>query len=100
MRLDIVTSCSTSIGISRTPLFTAVLNGLCERLGDSDRSTEYRGLIQEPLVAVSGSGLKGISTIGDGERCGLKSLFDLKTLWIGQGAFLDILLIHNKIQHN
>lgn len=79
-RLTVVTSCSTSIGISRTPLLIAVLNGLCERRGDNDRSTEYRGLMHEPLLAVSGSGLNGISTIGLGERCGLNSLFDRNTL--------------------
>lgn len=90
LRLAIVTSCSTSIGISRTPLLIAVLNGLCDRLGDNDRSTENRGLMQEPLLDSGGSGLNGISTIGLGERCGLKSLFERKTLWIGHGAFFDI----------
>lgn len=66
----IFTSCSTSIGISRTPLFKPLLNGLCDRLGDSERSIDdgYRGLMQAPLFAVSGSGLKGISTIGLGDR--------------------------------
>lgn len=88
------TSCSTSIGISRTPLFRPLLNGLCDRRGDNDRSIDdgYRGLMQAPLLAVSGSGLNGISTIGLGDRWWLNSLWfcDRNTLWIGHGVFLDI----------
>lgn len=85
------------MGISRTPLLITVLNGLCDRLGDNDRSTEYRGLMHDPLLVDSASGLNGISIIGLGERCGIKSLlFDRNTLWIGHGAFLDIVeSMHN-----
>lgn len=73
------TSCSTSIGISRTPLFSDELNGLWDRLGDNERSTDdgNRGPTLDPLLvlfAVSGSGLNGISTIGLGDRCACKSL--------------------------
>lgn len=96
----VCTSCSTSIGISRMPLFTAELNGLCDRLGDNERSIEgYRidggGLNGLPLIVVSGSGLKGISTIGLGDRCGIFSIFcDRYTpLRMGHAVFLDMMIV-------
>lgn len=106
------TSCSTSIGISRTPLFNGELNGLWDRLGDNERSTDdgNRGpMLDDPLLllfAVSGSGLNGISTIGLGDRCVFKSFCCCarNTLCIGHGAFFDMISIFviesNQIESN
>lgn len=91
------TSCCTSIGISRTRLLMVGLNGLIDRRGDKERSRDVfirngcgGGLIGCPLLLVSGSGLKGISTIGLGDRRGVNSAWNGERnmpLLTGHGVF-------------
>lgn len=96
--INFFTSCSTSIGISRTPLFIGELNGLWDRLGDNERSTDdgNRGPTVDPLLvlfAVSGSGDSGISTIGLGDRCECKSLCCCVRNTLCIGHFFDMISI-------